>query len=284
MAASPCCLTEYPSDRLEIYRYHRQLVRLIPGSPSPPRSSSCGISWSPFYSRAWFHLASGSRRGKIVMDPFATPEPSLKHKRSSAALSSKSSPKKPRNQTFTTVSQYMHRFPLPLRVFLLLMGALWCLPVLLVMGMMYVFWQLPRDLIRRRSRVDRGRSTTRPPPPPPSPASTSAPAPASTPAVPTSRRISATPANPPEYLPDLKPKLRRASVETFSSGKRSAVISRDFAHNAPPPKVPLSAIYAQNRVNPSLNSGESRRSSFSTDPVHDLVIMEIICRNCTTSC
>ena len=216
------------------------------------------------------------------MDPFATPDPSLKHKKSTT--SSPKCSKKPGSKTWP-IHQYMHQFPLPLRVFLLFMSGLWCLPALLVVGVMYIFWQMPRDLIRRRSRLDRGRDPKPVPVPPPAtmPALALAPAP-----VTPSQPISATSADPKEHLADPKSGTLRDLLEMLPPKKNSPVISRDFAHNKPPAQVPLTAIFAQNRASPSLNSQgdsiSSRRSSFSTDPVHDIVITEISCLISTTPC
>ncbi|KAK0305577.1 Glycosyl phosphatidyl inositol anchor synthesis [Friedmanniomyces endolithicus] len=48
-------------------------------------------------------------------------------------------------------------YPVLIQIFILFFLVLWALPLVLVAGMLYVFYTLPRRWIRRRSRMERGR-------------------------------------------------------------------------------------------------------------------------------
>lgn len=160
------------------------------------------------------------------------------------------------DDTTRPIHDYVHRFPLALRIMILISLVLWALPLLLVWGLIYLFYQLPRSIIRKRSRS----------------------------AVPAPKRVS----QPSGPARDYKPDFKSSSTETLINGHSSRppvvkppnhiVLARDtdFCRPIQSATVPPSAVYATNRANPSLYSGhdsvKSRRSSFSTDVAHDIVV------------
>ncbi|RMX87874.1 hypothetical protein D0869_02042 [Hortaea werneckii] len=142
--------------------------------------------------------------------------------------------------------EYVHSFPILLQIAFALAMALWLLPVTLCWAAWYLLWQLPKKAIRRKSRMECGYA--------PSP----------------QHRLEADSSGHKANL--ISPKSA-TSVETLHHSQRRALSRRSSGHHQTA-TVPLSAYYAANRANDSLYSGStrpSRRQSFSTDVVHDLV-------------
>ena len=142
--------------------------------------------------------------------------------------------------------EYVHSLPVLLQIAFALAMALWLLPVTLCWAAWYLLWQLPKKAIRRKSRMERGY--------PPSP----------------QHRVEADPSGHKANL--ISPKSA-TSLESLHHSQRRASSRRSSGHHQTA-TVPLTAYYAANRANDSLYSGStrpSRRPSFSTDVVHDLV-------------
>lgn len=192
---------------------------------------------------------SASPRGHDSMDrdPFANavlPGPSQVPPARVRRCSTRNDPNASRDLKYW--HEYVHSLPILLQIAFALAMALWLLPVTLCWAAWYLLWQLPKKAIRRRSRMERGH--------PPSP----------------QHRVEADASGHQANL--ISPKSA-TSLETLHHSQRRASSRRSSGHHQTV-AVPLSAYYAANRANDSLYSGStrpSRRPSFSTDVVHDLV-------------